>query len=205
MSNEQQNHSEEHESAIKTPRQLITVVILAFLVPIVIILLLVNFVANSTRSNAGSNAQSPDAIAARIAPVAGFELRDANAPRVFQTGEAVFKAVCSTCHAAGVAGAPKFGDSAAWAKYVQTGFDAMLQVALHGKGAMPAKGGNPDLDDFEVARAVVYMANNSGANFPEPAEPKPAAPAAEADAGAAPAEAPAAAAPAPATAAAAAP
>ena len=42
---------------------------------------------------------------------------------------------------------------------------------------MPAKGGNPSLDDFEVARGVVYMANAAGANFPEPAEPAPAAPA----------------------------
>ena len=174
MSNAQQNHSEEHASPIRTPRQLITVVILAFLVPIITILLLVNFVASGTKSNAGSDAQTPEAIEARIKPVAGFELRDANAPRVFQTGEAVYKAVCATCHAAGVAGAPKFGNAADWGKYIPTGFDAMLQVAIHGKGAMPAKGGNPDLDDFEVARAVVYMANNSGASFKEPAEPAPA-------------------------------
>ena len=200
MSNAQHNHEEAHESPIRTPRQLITVVILAFLVPIITILLLVNFVASGNKSNAGSDAQTPEAIEARIKPVAGFELRDANAPRVFQSGEAVYKAVCATCHAAGVAGAPKFGDSGSWAKYVSTGFDAMLQVALHGKGAMPAKGGNPDLDDFEVARAVVYMANNSGASFKEPAEPAPAAPAATAEAPAAapaaPAAAPAAAAPA---------
>ncbi|OVZ55189.1 cytochrome c5 family protein [Pigmentiphaga sp. NML080357] len=193
MSNAQHNHSEEHTSPIRTPRQLITVVILAFLVPIIVILLLVNFVASGTKSNAGSDAQTPEAIEARIKPVGGFELRDANAPRVFQTGEAVYKAVCSTCHAAGVAGAPKFGDNASWAKFIATGFDAMLQVAIHGKGAMPAKGGNPDLDDFEVARAVVYMANHSGGNFKEPAEPAPAAPAAE---GQAPAEAAAPAAPA---------
>ena len=195
MSNAQQNHTEHTNRPIRTPRQLITVVVLSFIVPIIVILLLVNFVTSGTKSNAGANAQTPEAIDARIKPVASFELRDANAPRVFQTGEAVFKAVCATCHAAGIAGAPKFGDSAAWAKYVKTGFDAMLQVALHGKGAMPAKGGNPDLDDFEVARAVVYMANQSGASFDEPAEPKPAAPAATADA-AAPAAEPAPAAPA---------
>lgn len=203
MSNAQQNHSEEQASPIKTPRQLITVVILAFVVPIIVILLLVNFVASGTKPNAGSDAQTAESIEARIKPVAGFELRDANAPRVFQTGEAVYKAVCATCHAAGVAGAPKFGDSASWAKFVSTGFDAMLKVAIHGKGAMPAKGGNPDLDDFEVARAVVYMANNSGASFKEPAEPAPAAPAANAEAEA-PA-APAAAAPVPQAAAPAAP
>ena len=193
MSNAQHNHEEEHGSAIRTPRQLITVIVLAFLVPIITILLLVSFVTSGNKSNPGSDAQTPEAIEARIKPVAGFELRDANAPRVFQSGEAVYKAVCATCHAAGVAGAPKFGDSGSWAKYVSTGFDAMLQVALHGKGAMPAKGGNPDLDDFEVARAVVYMANNSGASFKEPAEPAPAAPAATAEAPAAAPAAPAAA------------
>jgi len=199
MSNAHHDHTEVHQSPIRTPRQLITVVGLSFIVPIIIILLLVNFVVSGTKTNAGANAQAPETIAARIAPVAGFEIRDANAPKVFQTGEAVFKAVCATCHAAGVAGAPKFGDPASWAKYIQTGFEEMVSVAIKGKGAMPAKGGNPDLDDFEVARAVAYMANNSGAKFPEPAEPKaPAAPA-EATADAAPAtgaEAPAAAAPA---------
>jgi cytochrome c5 len=189
MSNPQQNHSEVHESPIRTPRQLITVIVLSFVVPIIVILLLVNFVVSGTKTNAGSDAETPASVKARIAPVAGFELRDANAPRVFQTGEAVFKAVCSTCHATGAAGAPKFGNADDWAKFIKTGFDAMLQVALHGKGPMPAKGGNPDLDDFEVARAVVYMANHGGANFKEPEEPKPAVAAPAADASAAPADA----------------
>lgn len=186
MSNAHHDHTEEHQSPIRTPRQLITVILLAFIAPIIIILLLVNFVVSGNKTNAGADAQAPEAIAARIAPVAGFEIRDANAPKVFQTGEAVFKAVCATCHAAGVAGAPKFGDPASWAKYIATGFEEMVKVAIAGKGAMPAKGGNPDLDDFEVARAVAYMANNSGGKFPEPAEPKPAAPT-QASADAAPA------------------
>jgi len=196
MSNEQE-HTEEHASLIKTPKQLIVTVILAFVVPITIIILLVNMIAAGTKTAAGSNALSAEAIAKRIAPVAGFELVDANAPKVFQTGEQVFNAVCAACHKAGVAGAPKFGDKDAWAKYIQTGFDSMLQVAIQGKGAMPAKGGNPALDDFEVARAVVYMANGSGASFEEPAEPaqeapagdKPAEQAAAAPAAAAPAAA----------------
>ncbi len=191
MSNAQQNTPESHESPIKTPRQLITVVLLSFIVPIIIILLLVNFVTSGNKTNAGADSQTAEAIAARLAPVSGFDLRDANAPKVFQTGEAVYKAVCATCHAAGVAGAPKFGDADSWAKFIKTGLDSMLQVALHGKGAMPAKGGNPDLDDFEVARAVVYMANQSGGSFKEPAEPAPAAPAAESAEAETPAAAPA--------------
>jgi len=171
MSNEQAQH-EEHASPIKTPRQLAVVVVLAFLVPIVIILLLVNVVTSANKVGAGSDTLSKEAIDGRIAPVAGFELVDANAPRVFKTGEQVFQAVCTACHTAGVAGAPKVGDQAAWAPFIKSGFESMLNVALHGKGAMPAKGGNPALSDFEVARAVVYMANQAGGKFPEPEEPK---------------------------------
>lgn len=189
-----------HEGLIKTPKQLIVTVILAFLVPIIIIVMLVNLVAAGDITGSGSNAQSSEAIASRIKPVAGFSLVDANAPKVFKTGQQVFESTCTACHTAGVAGAPKIGDSSAWAPLIKTGYDAMVKIALHGKGAMPPKGGNPSLSDFEVERAVVYMANKSGASFKEPAEPaqeKAAEPAAKAAAPAA-TPAPAAAAPAPA-------
>ena len=200
MSNEQE-HIEEHSSPIKTPKQLIVTVVLAFVVPIAIIILLVNMVVTGTKTGAGSDALSGEAVARRIAPVAGFELVDANAPKVFKTGEQVFAAVCTACHTAGVAGAPKVGDNAAWAPFIKAGFDEMMKVALHGKGGMPAKGGNPALSDFEVARAVVYMANKSGASLPEPAAPAEEGAKKEADAAPAPAaQAAAPAAPAPAAA-----
>ncbi|PND33442.1 cytochrome c5 family protein, partial [Achromobacter pulmonis] len=170
MSNEQE-HIEEHSSPIKTPKQLIVTVVLAFVVPIAIIILLVNMVATGNKVGAGSDTLSNEAVARRIAPVAGFELVDANAPKVFKTGEQVFAAVCTACHTAGVAGAPKVGDNGAWAPFIKAGYDAMLNVALHGKGGMPAKGGNPALSDYEVARAVVYMANKSGGSLPEPEAP----------------------------------
>ncbi|OZI43408.1 c-type cytochrome [Bordetella genomosp. 4] len=205
MSNEQE-HNEEHASPIKTPKQLIVTVVLAFVLPILIIILLVNMVTSGTKVGAGSDTLTTDSINKRIAPVSGFELVDANAPKVFKTGEQVFQAVCTACHTAGVAGAPKLGDKAAWAPFIQSGYDSMLNVALHGKGAMPAKGGNPALSDYEVARAVVYMANQSGASLEEPAAPEQAGTSAAgsqpaaASAAAAPA-APAAAAPSPAPAA----
>ncbi|MEI2416013.1 c-type cytochrome [Orrella sp. JC864] len=170
---QEQQHAEEHGSLIKTPKQLIVTVVLAFLVPIIVILLLVNLVASGTRVGAGSDTLTAEATARRIAPVAGFELVDANAPRVLQTGEQVYNATCASCHGAGVAGAPKLGDEQGWAKYIKEGYETMLKVAIEGKGAMPPKGGNPALDDLEVARAVVYMANQSGANLEEPAEPAP--------------------------------
>jgi len=188
-------HAHGHESAIKTPRQLLITVILAFLIPIAVIILLVNLVGASIRTGAGSDSQSEEAIARRIQPVAGFKLVDADAPKVFKTGEQVFQSTCSACHGTGVAGAPKFGDKDAWAKYIKQGYEDLVKNAIHGIGAMPPKGGNASLDDFEVARAVVYMTNHSGASFDEPKEPaagdaaKPEAAAAPA-APAAPAEAP---------------
>lgn len=162
---------EGHEGLIKTPKQLIVTVILAFIVPVIIIFLLIRLVISSVSPAAGSDAQSPEAIAQRIKPVAGFALVDANAPKTLKTGQQVYESTCSACHTAGVAGAPKLGDKAVWAPLIQEGYEKMLDIALHGKGAMPAKGGNPSLDDIEVERAMVYMANQSGGSFEEPAAP----------------------------------
>ncbi|KNH02035.1 Cytochrome c5 [Candidatus Burkholderia brachyanthoides] len=162
-----------HGAPIKTPGQLIAAVIAGFGVPVAIIILLAVYVNNSTRTGAGTNIEQ--SVNARIAPAAQVDIRDANAPRVYKTGEEVFKAVCSTCHASGAAGAPKFGDSGAWGPRISEGYDTLLHNALNGKGAMPARGGtNPDdYSDFEIARAIVYMANHGGANFAELAQPKP--------------------------------
>lgn len=180
-----------HEGVIKTPRQLLITVILAFLIPIVVIMMLVNLVGAGIQTGAGSDGQTPEAIAKRIQPVAGFKLVDANAPKVFQTGQQVFESTCTACHTAGVAGAPKFGDKGAWAPFIKQGYESLVKNAIHGVGAMPPKGGNSSLDDFEVERAVVYMTNHSGASFDEPKEPSgdkaaDAEPAAAADAAAEP-------------------
>lgn len=173
MSDTQQH--EEHSSAIKTPKQLITIIVLALVVPIIVIILLVNMVAASNAPVAGSDALGPEALAKRIAPIAKLEVVDASGPKVFKTGEQVYKAVCAGCHQAGVAGAHKFADSAAWSVPIKTGLDAMVVSVVKGKGAMPAKGGNPSLDDFEITRAVVYMTNAAGSSFPEPVAPAAAA------------------------------
>jgi cytochrome c5 len=170
----------EHQAGIRTPKQLVAAVVAGFLVPIITIVLLVQYVANEEKVGAGSTSQSPDAIAARLRPVAdeGYTLKDANAPKTLQAGDAVFKAVCSACHATGAAGAPKVGDNAAWAPRISQGYATLAEHAIKGIRAMPAKGGNPDLDDVEVERAVVYMANQSGAKFKEPEVKAPAASAA---------------------------
>jgi cytochrome c5 len=179
---------DEHQSPIKTPKQLIAVVVASFVVPVILIILLVNWVMGAKTPPAGTDALSEKAVAQRIAPVAKLDFKDPNAVKVLKTGEQVYQAACTACHAAGAAGAPKSGDVAAWAPRLKLGLDGLVKSVIGGKGAMPARAGNPDLDDVEIARAVVYMANNAGGKFAEPAAPAaPAAQAAAAPAAAAPA------------------
>ncbi|NOV25645.1 cytochrome c5 family protein [Cupriavidus necator] len=191
------NEHPEHESPIKTPKQLIAVVIAAFLVPIIVIILLVNFVGHGSTESAGA-VTTAEAVNDRIKPVASLEIKDPNAPRVFKTGEQVYKEICAACHATGAAGAPKYGNAGDWSARIGQGFEGLMKSVLHGKGAMPPRAGSTpdDYTDYELSRAVVYMADAGGAKFPEPAAPAAAAPAtAAASEAAAPA---AAAAPAPA-------
>jgi cytochrome c5 len=187
----------EQQSLIQTPKQLIVAVAGFFLVIVIGIILLVTFVTNTPLQGAGSE-PSVKTVSARIRPVAdeGFTFKDASAPKVLQTGAAVYTAVCAACHGTGAAGAPKVGDAGAWGTRIKQGYDTLVQHAVQGLRLMPAKGGNPDLDDIEVARAVVYMSNQSGAKFKEPDAPTPAQAAAPAAAGAPAPAAPAAAAPA---------
>jgi cytochrome c5 len=172
----------DHESAIRTPKQLIVAIVASFVVPIIAIILLVKYVSSDHQVGAGSNALTAEATAARIKPVSdeGFTLKDSNAPRTFMAGADVYKAVCQACHATGAIGAPKPGDTAAWASRIGQGYDTLVKHAVEGIRSMPAKGGNADLDNVEVASAVVFMANQSGAKFKEPAVPAPAAAAAPA-------------------------
>ncbi len=167
---------DEHASFIKTPQQLITVVLLAFVVPITGIVLTVQLVLSHPHVDPA--ALKPEAVAARMQPVGKIEFGSADAgggaPR---SGEEVVKTVCGACHLSGVAGAPKIGDKAAWAPHIKAGLNRMLADAIKGitiKGAMvmPPRGGAADLSDHEVALAIVYMANQSGGKMKEPAEPK---------------------------------
>ena len=163
-----------HEGPIKTPKQLIWAVIASFVVPIIVIILLTNYVAMGDKTGAGSKAMDAEAVAKRIAPVGRVELKDASDVAAMKTGEQVYQAVCGACHNSGAAGAPKLADAGAWAPRIKTGYEALLNSALKGKGAMGAQGGG-DYSDTEIGRAVVYMANQGGAKFAEPAVPAPAA------------------------------
>jgi len=125
----------------------------------------------------GKPKDSDDAVAARIQPVARVELA-ASAPKAAagdRSGEAVYKTYCSACHDTGAAGAPKMGDKAAWVPRIGVGLDVLVKTVKAGKNAMPPNGGS-DATETELARAIVFMTNQSGANFKEPAAgAKPAA------------------------------
>jgi cytochrome c5 len=163
-----------HDSFIKTPQQLITVVLASFAIPIIGIILLVQLVI--AERTADPSAMTPENVAARIQPIGRVEFGGAGGGggAAGQSGEQVVKSVCATCHQAGVANAPKIGDKAAWAPRIKLGQAALVQSALKGKGAMPPKGGNASLSDDDVARGVAFMANQAGASFKEPAIKQPA-------------------------------
>ena len=169
-------HEEAHTGPIKTPGQLLTASAMFFIVPVFIIIGLV-FAVTKANKTAPGGADTEKAVAMRIQKVGSVEIRDAN--RVLKTGEEVYKAQCTACHAAGLAGSPKTGDVAAWAPRIKTGYDALLTSALKGKGAMGAQGGG-EYGDIEIGRAVVYLTSAAGGKFAEPAAP--AAPAAGASA-----------------------
>lgn len=171
------DHEHEHHTGpIKTPSQLLWTSFFAFVAPIFIIIGLVYAVTSGNKPAMGTG--DPElAVAQRIQRVGSVELRDANRP--LASGEAVYAAQCVACHAAGVAGAPKFGDVAAWAPRIATGYDALLTSVLKGKGAMGAQGGGAYRDE-EIGRAVVHLANAAGGKFPVPEAAAPAAAAAAA-------------------------
>ncbi len=175
MSDPHQPHAEEnHEGPIRTPKQLIWTVLASFVLPVIVIIMLVNYVASDKKPAAGSDGLGAEAVAKRLQPVGRVEVKDMNNAAAMKSGQQVYEAQCTACHAAGAAGAPRTGDEAAWAPRLKTGYDALLGAVLKGKGAMGAQGGG-DFSDFEVARAVVFLANKGGAKFDEPKMAVPAA------------------------------
>jgi cytochrome c5 len=169
-----QSHEASHEGPIKTPSQLIKAVVASFLVPIVIIILLTNYVDFDNKPGAGSEGLGEEAVARRLLPVGVVTLRDTSAPAALRNGEQVYTVQCAGCHASGAVGAPKLGDAAAWGPRVKSGYDALLNSALKGKNAMPPQVGG-EFSEVEIGSAVVFMANKGGARFEEPKAPAAAA------------------------------
>ena len=178
-----EHHTEEHSSPIKTPLQLVAVIVAAFLVPIVLISMLASLVTGGGDGDKSHPALSEEAVAKRLKPV-GQVIVDPNQPKPAASvttapastrvaaapaakgasgkaeagkGKSVYDGTCHTCHATGVAGAPKAGDKTAWAPRLKEGMKTVYMIALKGKGAMPPKGGNASLSEADVRAAVDYM------------------------------------------------
>jgi cytochrome c5 len=150
------DHNDHHEGPIKTPKQLLVLVLFSFIAPVLIIIALV-YMVTSTAKPAGdlqaivaeatdkkglglaglSSADLEQGVKARIQKVGMVEIKDANRP--LKAGEEVYKAQCAACHAAGVANSPKFGDTAAWSARIATGYDGLLNSALKGKFPVPER------------------------------------------------------------------
>ncbi|MDP3616084.1 MAG: c-type cytochrome, partial [Rubrivivax sp.] len=168
------DHDGPHEGPIRTPKQLVAAIVASFVVPVVAIILLVNYVDFGAREGAGSDGLGEEAVAKRLQRVGSVEIRDASAPAVLRAGDAVYAAQCAACHASGAAGAPKFADAAAWAPRISTGYEALLTAVIKGKGAMAAQGGG-EFNDLELGRAVVHLVNSAGGKMDEPKAPAAAA------------------------------
>lgn len=163
-------HIEDGHSFIKTPKQLIVVVFLAFAIPIALAVM-VSQLATSGMNYGTSTSMSPKAVNERLKPVgqlivgkenvpkseAGAPTTAASAPKKEMSGKEVVAGTCIACHGTGVLGAPKAGDKAAWAPRIKTGKPALYHAALHGLNQMPPKGGNASLSDADVKAAVDYM------------------------------------------------
>ncbi len=173
-------HTAEHSSPIKTPKQLIVVVVLSFVIPIALIAMLTQLVTGSVHVDKDNAGMTDAAIAKRLQPV-GELVVDASQPKPASAGpvavaastpgapapaaapadsgkgKSIYDTTCMVCHAAGVAGAPKAGDKAAWAPRLKEGMPAVYAIAMKGKGAMPPKGGNAALSEADLKAAVDYM------------------------------------------------
>ena len=189
----------EHSSPIKTPKQLIVVIVLCFLVTVFGIVMIAKLVTGGLKIDPKSPAMSEEAVAKRLKPVGDVVIADGGAPtptaakqstpaksaptgagaaRTATTGtkdataaaktagsaadgKKTYDAACAMCHAAGVAGAPKTGDKAAWKPRIAQGKDVLYGSAIKGKNLMPPKGGAASLPDADIKAAVDYLVSQA--------------------------------------------
>lgn len=158
----------DHDFPPTTVGQFVLALLGGLIAPLLVIVMLVNMVLDISNSHI---VDEPKVVAAKaeenLKPVAEVSVSEAaSGPHADKSGEEVVKAVCSACHAVGALGSPKIGDKSAWGPRISQGYETLVKHAIAGIRAMPARGGNPELTDVEVGRAVAYMANQSGASFP---------------------------------------
>lgn len=177
------SNNEENSSGIETPKQLITVVLCAFVFPITIIVLLAQYASGGISPDKSDPALSKEVIAERLKPVGSLVLTNSSpqagsvqnkktgpaksiAPPAVVSGgsgkvQTIYSASCSACHASGAAGAPKLGDKQAWAPRIKSGSEVLYNSAIKGKKAMPPKGGNVSLSNEDVKAVVDYMVSKA--------------------------------------------
>ncbi|MGV7235284.1 MAG: c-type cytochrome [Nitrosomonadaceae bacterium] len=177
------SNNEENSSGIETPKQLITVVLCAFVFPITIIVLLAQYATGGISPDKSDSALSKEVVAKRLKPVGSLVLTNLSpqagsvqnkktgpaksmAPLAVVSGgsgkvQTIYSASCSACHASGAAGAPKLGDKQAWAPRIKSGSEVLYNSAIKGKKAMPAKGGNVSLSNEDVKAVVDYMVSKA--------------------------------------------
>jgi len=173
----------------KTTKQLVSVVLLSFIVTLAIAFLLVKLIGGGMSIDPDSPAMSEDAIAERLKPVGqvdvvsgagavsaeekaggteatssgetGSTTQTASAAAAGNAGEQVYTASCQMCHGTGIAGAPKVGDKAAWKARIGQGIDVLYASAVNGKNTMPPKGGAMGTSDADINAAVDFMVSKS--------------------------------------------
>jgi cytochrome c5 len=177
------SNNEENSSGIETPKQLITVVLCAFVFPVTIIVLLAQYASGGISPDKSDSALSKEAIAERLKPVGTLVLTNSSpqarsvqnkktgpaksmAPSAVVSGgpgkvQTIYSASCSACHTSGAAGAPKLGDKQAWAPRIKSGSEVLYNSAIKGKKAMPPKGGNVSLSNEDVKAVVDYMVSKA--------------------------------------------
>ncbi len=159
--------SEEKGQCATSPAMILAAVVGVFAVPVLAIVMIVQLVLAFQAGHVDKNdpRMTDAAVQERIKPFGDVKAIDPSAPRVEKAGDVVYTEVCAACHGTGALNAPKFGDKAAWGKRNALGFDTLVKNAINGVRTMPARGGNPELSDIEMSRAVAHMANAGGASF----------------------------------------
>jgi cytochrome c5 len=175
-----EDENEEHSSVIKTPKQLVTALVAAFVFPVLTVMLLGHLAVGNVQVDPNAPAFSDRAVAKRLTPVgtlafasdspqpeaapsanaggaAGGPSTSASAGGGDDKIKAIYTSSCAACHTTGVAGAPKLGDKTAWAPRIKAGTESLYTSALKGRNAMPPRGGHANLSDPDVKAVVDYM------------------------------------------------
>tara|TARA_B100000686_G_scaffold252817_1_gene263625 strand:+ start:151 stop:687 length:537 start_codon:yes stop_codon:yes gene_type:complete len=171
--------SNEEDVLIETPKQLVIVILCAFIFPITVIVLLAQYASGGISGDNSNIDSSKESVVQRIKPVGVLLLGDSSLqariaqnkkndsvistmlPTTASDGPAkiedIYSSSCSACHTSGAAGAPKLGDKQAWEPRINSGIEILYSSAIKGKKAMPPKGGNSSLSNEDVKAVVDYM------------------------------------------------